>query len=84
MDTNLAEALGEIQRSLGNIEGSVKGMKEAFERHVSDDNEVEVRVRDVEVALAKQRGAARVWNMVGTASGVVVGAVAAYFGAKHV
>jgi gas vesicle protein len=84
MDTNLSQALGEIQRSLGNIEGNIKGMKEAFEQHVAADADVEVRVRGVEIALAKQKGAARVWNLVGTGAGAIVGAVAAYFGAKHV
>lgn len=75
MDTDLAHMLGEIQRSLGTIEGMLKGQGEAFQAHVAADALMAADIKKLQLAQANQKG---FFTAVGTLSSIV-GAAIAYF-----
>jgi hypothetical protein len=81
------EVLFEIQRSLGRIEQKIDGHSTALTQHVADDKVVAralfERIETLQLSHASQRGAARVWSMVGAAAGALLGALGSYFGRSH-
>jgi hypothetical protein len=73
MDTSLAQALGEIQRTLGNIEGTLNSHVKAFDAHVEMDMKAYQAIGTLKTDIAKQKGYA-------TAIGAVAGGMIAALG----
>jgi hypothetical protein len=73
----------EMSHTLGTIDGKLDSLQGAFNRHVSDDNEVEKRVAAVENHQSVQRGEAKVWGRLTVAAGSLLGALAGYIGGHH-
>lgn len=83
MDTDLAKALGDIQHSLGNIEGQLGSHIAAFQQHVKDDAAMAADLKTLEIAYARQRGFAKAVTLVGTTVGATVGWLIERFGLGH-
>jgi len=66
----------EIKSDIGGLQESSKLQLAAITNHSG-------RINTIETTLAKQAGAAKVWTLVATALGSVVGAVAGSLGARH-
>jgi hypothetical protein len=81
------EILFEIQRSLGRIEAKIDGNAATLTQHVADDKVVAralfERIETLQLDHARQKGAARVWGMVGAIGGALLGAAGSYFGNRH-
>jgi hypothetical protein len=84
MTQEIMDVLNKISGDIGELKGSTKALVLNLEKHIKDDDAVEVRVRAVEITQAKQRGSARVWGVVSNAGSAILGAAAAYWGSRHV
>lgn len=69
----ILETMLEMKSQLGEIHGTVRAVDEKFDKHVQDDAAVAERVRLLERAHDKQRGAMRVWGLVGVGLGTAIG-----------
>ncbi len=73
------EALLDIKQTVGEVHATTKSLESTIVRHVQEDERVEERVRAIELAQAKQRGAIRTWAMVGTALASAASMAVAWF-----
>lgn len=83
MDTDLAKALGDIQHSLGSIEGKFDSHLAAFAQHIKDDAAMAANIKTLELANAKQRGFAKAITLVGVVLGTATGWLVERFGFGH-
>lgn len=72
----------DVIRSLGQIEGKIDAYSLAFATHVAEDKVTAGHVQDIQLDLARQRGAATTWGIVATAAASVVGASVHFLGKK--
>jgi hypothetical protein len=75
----ILETMLEMKSQLGEIHGTVRAVDEKFDKHVEDDAAVAERVRLLERAHDKQRGAMKVWGLVGVGVGTLCGWAVEYF-----
>ena len=73
MDASLAQALGDIQRSLGNIEGKLDGHVDAFNKHIEMDLKAYKAIGDLQQAHARQRGFLSAVGVMGSGLGALCG-----------
>lgn len=73
------EALLDIKQTVGEVHATAKSLESALLRHVQDDERVEERVREVELAQAKHRGALKVWSLVAAGAGAIIGFLVDWF-----
>lgn len=83
MDTQLAQSLSDIQRSLGNIEGKLDSHLQAFQKHVESDKEMANDIKTLQLTAARQRGFVRAMALVGTALGSSLGWLVSHVLLKH-
>lgn len=76
MDTQLATALSEIQRTLGRIESSVETQVKNFEAHVASDKLMAADISALQLSQARQRGFIAGITAVATAIGSMVAVIA--------
>lgn len=69
------ETLLEIKSQLGEVHATTNALSEKLTRHVEDDEVTAERVRTLELAQAKERGARKTWAVLGTAVATVAGLV---------
>jgi hypothetical protein len=72
-----------MQRSLGRIESTVTNTDKQLQDHIVADMAAYSRITALETDKFKQMGAARVWALLGTAAGSVLGFVATFFGSHR-
>jgi hypothetical protein len=77
------EVMMDIQRTLGRIEQKIDSHVEAFDKHVEMDVLAYQAIGTLKTDVAKQKGAAKMLTMVGTALGILVGAIGSYLGSRH-
>ncbi len=81
------EILMDIQRTLGRIEQKIDGHVTSFTQHVADDKVVAralfERIEPLQLEQARQKGAAKVWSLVGAAGGALLGIVGSYLSNRH-
>lgn len=80
MDTNLAQALGEIQRSLGSIEGKLDGHMTAFKQHVADDAAMAADIKKLQLDQARTKGVMSSISAASTFVGSIIGAALGIIG----
>jgi hypothetical protein len=77
----------DIQRTLGRIEQKIDGHVTSFAQHVADDQRIAKalfeRIEPLQLEQARQKGAARVWSLVGAAGGAILGIVGSYVSNRH-
>ena len=72
----------DVIRSLGQIEGKIDAYSLSFANHVAEDKVTAGHVQDIQLVLARQRGAATTWGVVATGAASVVGAAVHFLGKK--
>lgn len=73
-NADLYQALGGIRESIGGLKASVDLSLKGLENHSG-------RISALEKGAASQKGAAKVWTLVGSGIGAAVGGAAAIFAA---
>jgi hypothetical protein len=76
----MAISNGQIYDVLLEIKGDVGSLKASSEMQLQAIKNHGGRLVAIEATQAKQAGAARVWGLVATAAGALIGSVASYFG----
>lgn len=69
--------------ALARIETKVDGTLAWMTKHVADDKLMAKDIHELQIDQAKQRGAAKVWNLLGVVGGALLGAAGGYFGNRH-
>ena len=82
-DNLILQAIMDIKGDIGALKASSQGIEASFAQHVLDDRLLGGRIGKIETTLAKQRGASRVWVLVGTAAGGVAGTLATIYAKLH-
>ena len=82
------EQIAQVFGSLGRIEQKIDGHVDTVASHVAQDEKFQKyifeAVQALQISHAKQKGAARVWTLVGTGVGSIVGTAFAYLLKRHV
>jgi hypothetical protein len=73
----------QIYDALLGVKQDIGGLKATADLHLKAIENFGPRIGALEMTAAKQKGAARVWALVATGLGTVVGAVASYFGSHY-
>jgi len=81
-DSLVLETLLEMKSHLGEIHGTMKSLDSKLDNHIADDNATAEKVRQLELAQAKERGARKVWAAVAGAIGGGLGLAVTWFSAK--
>jgi hypothetical protein len=76
----MSNELGDIRESLGRIEQKIDGVLVWIPVHVASDQRMADDIKAIQIDHAKQRGAAKVWSLLGATAGAILGAVGSYFG----
>jgi hypothetical protein len=82
-NSDLMTVLLDIKQDIGSLQTKAEGHTQWMAKHVADDALMCADIRAIQITQASQRGAAKVWNMLGAAIGTVLGAVAGYMGGRH-
>ena len=79
------ELLCNVHRDLGEVKGATAGFKSALESHIEEDKRMMrtlydtqivplgVKVEDLQLQQAKQKGVAKTWGFIATAAASIVG-----------
>lgn len=76
------DALLGIKGDIGELKADNNSTRTWLAQHVQDDKELTERVNVLSSSYARQRGAAKVWSLIGAATGAALGAAASFFGAR--
>ncbi len=68
--------MSEIMDTLLAIRDDIGGLKAMVGNHNAQVKDLDTAVRNLQLAAARQKGAARVWGLVGGAASGLVGAIA--------
>ena len=72
-----------IYQTLLDIKGDIGGLKASSELHLTGLKNHGERIGALEIVQAKQKGAAKVWAIVGTAAGSIAGSAFAFLLKRH-
>lgn len=79
----LFDVLLSLKGDVGEIKGKLDAHQTAFLQHLKDDAQMAQDIKDVQLAQARTKGAAKTWGVVATGFATVAGAAAGFFGGRH-
>jgi hypothetical protein len=77
-EQEIYNVLLDIKEDVGAVKAMSEAHKEALEKHIEKTESLSAAVRKVELAQARQKGAARVYSAMGGVMGAFLGAAATY------
>lgn len=77
-ETAIYQILLELKENVGAIKATTEATKETLTSHIEKTESLAEAVRKVELAHAKQRGAAKAYSLVGGAVGAILGGAATF------
>ena len=83
MDTEIVKLFTEIKEDIGGLKQAMDLHNQTFAAHVLSDKAMCDDIVELKLAAAKEQGARKTWDRVMNAGLGIVGAVAGFFGAKH-
>lgn len=85
-DQRIMDILLEIHGDIGQLKGTTTAFAAGLAKHVADDEAMAADIKQLQLTQASNKGAARVWTLVGSGIGAALGsavAVAAAWLGKH-
>jgi len=78
----IVETLLEMKSQLGEIHGTMKSLDQKLDKHITDDEEVEDRVKALELHRAEEKGARKKTYAIASGLATLVGLAVAWFTGK--
>lgn len=73
------ETLLDVQKDIGGLLATVSQHQRAFVEHVKEDAEMGDKITQINLHLAKQRGAIGVWGAIATGAATLAGVAVQFF-----
>jgi gas vesicle protein len=87
MSDPILQLLMDIKGDVGELKASTQTFADGLKKHIEDDEKLAEDVKTLQLTQAANKGAARVWTLVGSGIGAAVGSAAAiaaaWIQAKH-